>query len=100
MSYYATHEIKTAEAMEYLRKIFPDAQADENNFAIFSTSGVHGSYSTIEDCEVNPNDTVTFLILKPRIVQTCYGNCRPETPNDIAFLKKLRETSRAILRSI
>jgi hypothetical protein len=99
MSYYSTNKIETAEAMKTLHKIFPDAQADENNFVLFSTSGVHGSYCTIEDCEtLDDVDTVTFLIIKPRIVQTNYGNCRPETPEDFEFLKKLRETSRAIVR--
>ena len=99
MSYYTTNKIETEGAMKTLREIFPDAKADVNNFVLFSTSGVHGSYCTIEDCETKGDvDTVTFLIIKPRIVQTCYGNCRPRTPEDFAFLKKLRETSRAVLR--
>lgn len=101
MSYYTTNKIEAAEAMKTLREIFPDAQADENNFVLFSTSGVHGSYCTIEDCETKADvETVTFLIIKPRIVQTNYGNCRPETPDDFAFLKKLRETSRAAIRNL
>jgi len=101
MSYYTTNKIETAEAMKTLREIFPDAQADENNFVLFSTSGVHGSYCTIETCETeNDVETVTFLIIKPRIVQTSYGNCRPETTEDFSFLKKLRKTSRQVIRNL
>ena len=101
MSYYSTNSIPLAKAMSTLREIFPEGEADENNFVIFSTSGVHGSYCTIEDCETREDvDTVTFLIIKPRIVQTNYGNCRPETPEDFEFLKKLRETSRAVMRKL
>jgi len=99
MSYYSTFKIETSEAMRVLREIFLDGNADENNFAPFSTSGPHGSYNTIEDCETREDvDTVTFLVLKPRVVQTIYGNCRPESADDFEFLKKLRATSRAVLR--
>lgn len=98
---YTTNKIETGEAMKNLRAIFPDAQADENNFVLFSTSGVHGSNYTIEDCETKKDvETVTFLVIKPRIVQTNYGNCRPETPDDFAFLKRLRETSRAVIKGL
>lgn len=100
MSYYSTNKIETAKAMKTLRDIFPDGEANEYNFVLFSTSGVHGSHCTIEDCETKDDvDTVTILIIKPRIVQTNYGNCRPETPEDFEFLKKLRETSRAVVRN-
>lgn len=102
--YYSTNMIKTDRAMSVLRELFPNAVADENNFVLFSTSGVHGSYVTIEDCESElvslrggPLPLVTFIIIKPRIVQTCYGNCRPETIDDCTFLKQLRMSSRAVI---
>lgn len=86
--------------MQVLRDLFPDAQADYMNFCLFSTSGVHGSYSTIEDAEahiLNPSDdtnsTLTFLIVHPRIVCLKYGNCEPQTADDIKFLKELRASS-------
>lgn len=97
MSYYTTNEIKPENAMDTLRSIFPDGEANDMNFVIFSTSGVHGHYGTIEDAEEGKDDegraSVTFLVIKPRIVQTLWGNCYPETQDDFDFLKKLRATS-------
>jgi hypothetical protein len=83
-------------AMELLRSIFPDATADERNFVLFSTSGIHGSYLTIEDIEIEGTDSdhqLTFLIVRPRIVALQYGNCVAGNPEDIAFLKQLRSSS-------
>jgi hypothetical protein len=87
--------------MAALREMFPDAHADELNFVLFSTSGLHGSYLTIEHAEkslksgeVKDPDYVTYLIVHPRIVSLRYANCYPETQDDIDFLKRLRESSR------
>lgn len=91
--------------MDGLRQMFPDGKADDLNFCLFSTSGIHGSYSTIEEAEhviehgFHDEDgepstpEVTFLIVHPRIVCLRYGNCHPQTTGDIAFLKKLRQAS-------
>lgn len=93
--------------MEALRGMFPDAKANELNFVLFSTSGVHGTYNTIEEAEAHlqsPGDDgfaeVTFLVLRPRLVALRYGNCHPETPADIAYLKRLRTTSHAALAKV
>ncbi len=37
------------ETTALLREWFPDGRADEHNLVLFSTSGVHGSYLTLED---------------------------------------------------
>ncbi len=86
--------------MAALRQIFPEGQADELNFALFSTSGVHGMYNTIEEAEEHlqkpteeTSGSVTFLIVHPRIVCLRYGNCEPQNAEDIAYLKKLRASS-------
>ena len=97
--------------MEGLRAMFPEAKADDMNFVLFSTSGVHGSYTTIEEVEASlvkygndprfgeedapddySGDTITFLIVHPRIVCMRYGNAKV-TAADIPFLKALRESS-------
>jgi hypothetical protein len=84
--------------MATLRKWFPEGLANDLNVALFSTSGVHGTYISIEEAEAYEEPTeITFLVLRPRTVQTYYGNCRPETPDDFAFLKRLRASSREIL---
>ena len=86
--------------MEALRELFPDGYADELNFVLFSTSGIHDSYNTIEDADLflqgkNPegHPNITFLIIHPRLVALRYGICTPTSQNDINYLKKLRDSS-------
>lgn len=98
--------------MDGLRQMFPNGEADDLNFCLFSTSGVHGTYSTIESAEEmmahgnkyedgEPGTpSVTFLIVHPRIVCLRYGNCEPKTAQDIEFLKKLRQSSWEAVKSI
>lgn len=86
--------------MEALRVMFPDGEADRDNLVMFSTSGVHGTYLTIEDEQAAPDTGVTFLVLQPRLVATRYGVAHPETEDDFDFLKKLRATSWAVMTRI
>jgi hypothetical protein len=100
-AHYSVMSLDEASGMEGLRGMFPDAKADGMNFVLFSTSGVHGTYNTIEEAEnalSNPDDDessnqVTFVIVHPRLVSLRYGVCYPENKDDIEFLKKLRESS-------
>lgn len=90
--------------MDALRDMFPESVANEMNFVLFSTSGVHGSYEPIEDAENvlrnGPQDdeegvpAITFLIVQPRIVGMRYGVCEPQNMDDIDFLKRLRASSK------
>ena len=99
MEYYKTIKIEDADGMNVLRKTFPEAKADEKNFVLFSTGGIHGHHTSIEDSETEETkEPLTFLIIKPRIVQTSYGNCQPITPDDFQFLKKLRKSSREAIK--
>ena len=87
--------------MAALREMFPTAQANEMNFVLFSTSGVHGTYTLISDIEFDIKagvseegfNRLTVLIVQPRLVTLRYGICLPETLDDIQYLKRLRETS-------
>jgi hypothetical protein len=90
--YYGVMRL-VGDGMEALRQLFPNGEADDLNFVLFSTSGVHGTYRTIEAAEDEPEIGVTFLVVQPRIVGVRYGNCQPQTPDDFAFLKRLRESS-------
>ncbi|WP_210252496.1 hypothetical protein [Aminobacter sp. MDW-2] len=105
--------------MQSLRQMFPSGECNEMNFVLFSTSGVHGCYTTIEEIEegfakygedYQPDeedgwpegwngDTLTVLIVHPRIVCLRCGNVRVRS-DDIPYLKKLRETSQAAMMSI
>jgi len=100
--YNTFHLAPGANAMEVLRHWFPGGEANEMNLVFFSTSGVHGSYCTIEEVEAgtslpeddeNRIDEVTFVVFQPRIVTLRYGNCMPKTADDFAFLKSLRASS-------
>jgi hypothetical protein len=104
--------------IESLKCIFPDGKANEMNFALFSTSGVHGSYTTIEQIENSltkyadykpkededwPDDyrdtELTIQIVQPRICCLRYGTMEV-TLADIPYLKKLRETSWEAMQTI
>jgi hypothetical protein len=107
--YNTFHLAPGADAMDVLHHWFPDGEANEMNLVFFSTSGVHGTYCTIEEVETGlslPGDhedrihDLTFLVVQPRIVTLRYGNCTPKTPDDFAFLKKLRASSWAAAQKI
>lgn len=105
--HYNTFTCRDSLGMAALREWFPNGEATENRFVMFSTSGVHGSYQTIEDAEMellNPTEEgdtkVTFLIVEHRIVCLRYGNAVIESPEDVAFLIRLRESSRKAFGAI
>ena len=98
--------------IEALKEIFPDGEANEMNFVLFSTSGIAGSYCSLETIEASiekygdkifdeeveeiPDDwthpCLTFVLIQPRIIGIRYGNVLV-TKEDIPYLKKLRQTS-------
>lgn len=97
-TYYATYPLTS---MAHVRQLFPSGRADELNWLLCSTSGVHGSYVTLEDCErllrhPDPEETlggdtevtITILVIQPRIVRTYWGDL-PITLADIPLLREL-----------
>jgi hypothetical protein len=112
----AQHTIGTIQDIKHLRRLFPGGKADALNFVLFSTSGVHGSYTTIEQIERSlakygaecPNsddppadwaDELTVVVVRPRVVTMLYGTVIPAAA-DIAWLKRLRDTSHAVVADI
>lgn len=112
---------KVLHNIESLKALFPDGEADDLNFVLFSTSGVHGSYRTLDDIEEsikkygfdpdfrysdaeNPDDywpaQVTILVVHPRVVALRYGCCNIESLEDLEYLKKLRASSTAVVQTI
>lgn len=92
--------------MEALKEVFSDGKADEMNFCLFSTSGVHGMYTTIEEVESSLQvapcnrkrdeyypEEVTFVIIHPRVVCIRYANVKVRSMEDVDFLKALRQSS-------
>jgi hypothetical protein len=108
--------------MSLLRELFPSGECNDLNFVLLSTSGVHGTYTAIEEIEESlkkygedpdflsdcsddsvPDDycppDLTFLIVHPRTVTLRYGNARVST-EDIEFLKRIRKSSWDVVRTI
>jgi len=104
MHYSIVRKQSGVDGMEAMRAMFPDAEANSMNFVLFSTSGVHGTYNTIEEAERSLAGDVdedgyglcgeiTFVIIHPRLVAMRYGVLEPKDQNDIDYLKKLRDSS-------
>lgn len=99
-----TH-VREYEGMCTLRRFFPTrSSVNQMNFVLFSTSGVSGSYTTIEEAEelmgTEEAPSVTFIIVQPRVCALTCGNCLPETNEDIVFLKILRRLSKKAIMEI
>lgn len=107
-AHYNIFSVPKGKEMEALRCIFPEGQCDEMNFILFSTSGVHGSYLTIEDIEGSlkkygeeydgdaedySSPYLTGLIIQPRLVCMRYFGEMKVALEDIPYLKKLRQSS-------
>ena len=98
-------------SMETLKTVFPKGEANEMNFVLFSTSGVHGTYRTIEDIEERLRGSgfneygepvctgLTTLVIQPRLVNMMFGEIEV-TLEDIEFLKKLRDSSKKVIMEI
>lgn len=116
--HYNNFGIKPGREMAVLRQWFPEGEANELNVVLFSTSGVHGTYTTIEEVESGlqkygdepdfgddgwPEDwhgnEITILIVQPRVCTVRHGNVTV-TLADIPFLKRLRESSHRELSKI
>lgn len=101
----------TVEALKY---IWDDPSKVNNlNFILFGTSGIHGSYGSVkelresfdkygiidgdgsEDFEYPEgySDTITFVIIQPRLVTMRYGNVRITSNDDLVYLEALRDNS-------
>jgi len=88
-------------AMEDIKRVFPTGKANDMNWFIASTSGVHGTYETLDDIEEqlkNPNieeygedyiPTLTFQIIMPRMVCVSYGNVQVKNQDDVDYLRGL-----------
>jgi hypothetical protein len=108
--------------MPLLREFVPD----ELNWIFLATSGIHGSYASLDSAEANldmfESDTdayredscldecdpmpavwsydITALIVKPRMVTTIYGNAILRSREDIALLRlRVEQTMAGVVKS-
>lgn len=73
-----SHEHGLEAFAELIRSIFLDPKVDYTmNWLVLSTSGVHGSYGTIDDAEYEEDYfVITATIFQPRRVSIAYGNAK------------------------
>lgn len=98
------YEISRITSINQLKSIFPAGLADPRNWCVFSTSGVHGSYTKLDEIENsirnNLNEShpdycppeLTCLVIKPRTVVMQYGEIEIKI-DDIPFLRSLVRSS-------
>ena len=97
------YQIMEITSMEEVREIFPEPQANALNWLLCSTSGVHGSYATLDELDhpeldfdgedlANFEPRITVLIIQPRLVCLHYGDIEV-TPEDRKYLRALVRTS-------
>ena len=93
------HVFDGLKTIEDLKTIFPDGKADDLNWVFLSTSGVHGSYTTLDDLEKDPdyadnidengNAHITVLVLHPRMCCIKFGHMDINVKRDSAYLRGL-----------
>lgn len=111
--HYTVHRI---ESMEQVRRLFPAGQADECNWLLLHTGGVHARGSTLDDTErwlkgefdaVEQADRaleveayehpgVDVLIVHPRLCVLNYGHLKV-TLEDIPYLRELVRSTLAMI---
>ena len=107
-AHYSMRQINT---MEDVRAHFPDGKANSMNWCFLSTSGVHGHSLSLDGIEAIPLedkacfppedavDTITVLIVQPRLVAIRYGDI-PFEPSDVPWLRELvASTVKAVAES-
>lgn len=102
MTFWPHYKTIKLESMDEVKEIFPDGSADDLNWCVLSTSGVHGSYGVLDDLDFEPdehgdkNDYITVLIIHPRLVVLRYGTIQV-TKADVPYLRGLvKSTLKAI----
>ena len=90
---------ETACSFDRLMEFFPSG-ADEMNWLFGSTSGVHGSYDTLDSFWDAGEGIWTFVIVQPRRVTIRYGNVWVQNLEQLDKLRRLvDQTLSAVIRS-
>lgn len=102
------YSIFALETLDDVKRIFPDGKCNTLNWFYASTSGVHGSYRTLDDLEKEWDDVdeesgkpyrdITVQILMPRMVAVMYGSIEIENKEDIQWLRNLVQSSLEAIR--
>lgn len=97
--HYSVDNLKDFSEIEL---IFADGP-DEMNWIFLSTSGVHGSYETLDDVEANwdseGGNYITVLAIHPRMVWSRYGHIEIPKKSDIQWLRQMATESLEAVKS-
>lgn len=102
------YSIFALETLDDVKRIFPDGKCNTLNWFYASTSGVHGSYRTLDDLEREwdnvdeesgkPYRDITVQILMPRMVTVMYGSVEIKNKEGIQWLRNLVQSSLEAIR--
>jgi len=80
--------------MDMIHAIFDDGPDYQLNWLLLSTSGIHGSYLTLDNLEADESlwqrgyANITAMVFQPRIVRAIYGEIII-TRDDIDYLRSI-----------
>lgn len=90
------YKVQQLESLDHLKEIFKNG-ADELNWLVASTSGIHGGYTKLDDIEqtweLDPEDEksngkhITLLVIQPRLCVLKYGEIQIHDKEDIKWLR-------------
>lgn len=88
-----------------LKAFFENDKADHMNMLMGSTSGIHGSYTTLDDLEMPDPETAadnaesgfdmshpeafTFVVIQPRVCRLTYGTIGIRSIDDMNWLRNI-----------
>ena len=85
------YEVSKLEGMGDIRHVFNDNTDYTLNWLFLSTSGIHGSYVTLDELAKEQDSeyrSITAVIVQPRLVVIHYGDITIE-PEDFPYLRNV-----------
>ncbi len=97
ITWFDHYKVEKISSIQEIRDFFDKTEDEETDFTLnwlfLSTSGIHGSYATLDDLDFkNGFNAITVLIVCPRLVVLRYGDIKI-TPDDIPYLQNLVKKS-------
>lgn len=85
----------TEDGMVLLRGLFNEVN-DDRKVVLFSLSGNPGTYTSLE--HIQKDVLLYFVVIIPQQFTMKYGECIPDTDDDITFLHYLCDISNRVLK--
>jgi hypothetical protein len=108
VTFWPHYEVQASiKSIDDLKTLFPNGKANDLNWVFYSMSGVHGTYTTLDEIDAGePDDDpeenlapyqseLTVLVVHPRLVVLKYGNIRVHDKAEADWLRELVASSLA-----